>query len=412
MRLSSLLAREKEILKNERKESREEKRTYHQGDESDSEDDRVRRVMVRHAMTAGGMLQQTSSRIRTRSYSPERSPLLTRMTNSKSSTTATARRRQPYHVLDNPNYAIAEVPDAANGLDAMSMESISKSINERCHFISQSLNEMDMASILHKSGNDLSLLGFNNVQLWLFDAGGGISSREANKQRISLPPSRVQELLKLLQHTSYECLPVDDAIQDLVSLMQNITKSYHIITTSEVTAEPRCIDNLNMVWKSVHFIPLQIESTTMAKRGNGFLLAAEIESTASSALQARSRFLNAYKMKQLFGLQCLLQLAGTCGSRLRRLADVSIKATSRLEEIATITRLQNAEKLLAVYEQLAIAVNAQEVIHILVEAASHHLHANLSWVLTPTTLIAGMRYCIVLIYTSSLHPLITLIDTM
>ena len=404
MRLSSLLAREKEILKKERIESRE-------GGESDSEDDdRVRRVMVRHAAvttTGGGLQQSSSSRIRTRSYSPERSPLLTRMTNKKN-TISTARRRQPYQVLDNPHYAIAEVPDAANGLDAVSMESISKSINERCHHISQSSNEMDMAHILHKSGQDLSLLGFSNVQLWLFDAGGGISSREVNKRRISLPPSRVQELLKLLQqqHAPYECLPVDDTIQDLVSLMQNIAKSYHTVTTTGLYAEPSCSDSLEMTWKSIYFMPLQIESTSIiAMRGNGFLFAVETESTASSALQARTRFLNAYKMKHMFGLQCLLQLTGTCGSRIRRLADVSNKTSSRLEEIATITRLQSAEKLLLVYEQLASAVNAEEVIHILVDAASHHLHADISWVLTPTTLIAGNRDCILLIYAPSTHPM-------
>ena len=384
MRLSSLLAREKEILKKDRTESREEKRSYHRG-ESDSEDEYVRPVMVRHATTGG---QQSSTRIRTRSHSPARSPLLNRITNSRS-TTVTARRRQPYQVLDNPHYAIAEVPDAANGLDATSMESISKSINERCHHISQSSNEIDMAHILHKCGNDLTLLGFCNVQLWLFDAGGGMSSREANKRRLSLPPSRVQELLKLLQHAPYQCLPVDDAIQDLVLLMQNIAKTYQTVATTRASAEPWCMDNLDMIWKSIYFMPLQIEATTTAKRGNGFLFAAEREATASSALQARTRFLNAYKMKQMFGLQCLLQLAGTCGSRIRRFADISIKTTMRLEEIATISRLQSAEKLLSVYEQLAGAVHADEVIHILGEAASHHLHADISWVLTPTTLIAG-----------------------
>ena len=121
--------------------------------------------------------------VRVRSHSPERATSHRPAAASlllRASSSAAAPTEPPPSSLPDGTYTL--------------MEAVTAAISEHCRAISRCVDEVEIAAVLHKGGKDLTPLGLCCAQLWLYEAGGGLSSRDADQRRLSWPSSSAQAL--------------------------------------------------------------------------------------------------------------------------------------------------------------------------------------------------------------------------
>ena len=345
MRLSSLV-RQRETLTSARAgvSSVEEKGTSLDDSDADLTRGRTARVVL---------LRSGRS---TWSHSPERSQPLHAPTAATAALRPERRRlktsRLDGKVVDRKpepmGQGFAGLPDIANSLDWARMEGVAASVGERCVAVAQADDGPAVAAAVQRAGDDLAALGLAAVQLWLFEPGGALASHDASQARVTLGLQSTTDVVAALRDPRaskvsgfpYARIQRDSAAwSDAVAAMTAVAETYR-------AAMPRGGASPDSVWESIYVLPLALY---------GVVFVAEAPQEASAALKQRPRYVNAARMRSLFALQCVLQLATAAGERLRYFADASSRANERAARDGAAQRLACAEQLLRTYDVLAAA---------------------------------------------------------
>ena len=305
---------------------------------------------------------RSSSKFRTRSHSPVRSPASSyhsfiRMDSSSRS-----------HASCAEDYKIENL---MQGFDCNRIEKITRNIDDCCDKISNS-DRILMNNLLETTKMDFTAFGFCLLQLWLFKPGVGLSFQGTGGTAIHLPSKRMATILSDIDimASKEEDFPArkksDCRGRISIRIIRPEDSSWYDIISLIRSAAPKSAENKRILtWKAVHIIPIdssanssnsspksKLDSESNSEFGDhfvrdvaeGFIFAVEIISTISKAVAKRASNINIARVNAVLSVQYFKQLSTAIGRRLSELENIDQindkkKKIMRMPSIMTYTRI-------------------------------------------------------------------------
>ena len=301
-------------------------------------------------------LSRSSTKFRSRSHSPLRSPISSSYSSKRVDTLCHSRRS-----------SAQDDEIEMQGFDCKRIEKISRNIDDCCNKILNS-DRLLISNLLETTKKDFIAFGYLLSQLWLFEPGIGLSFQGKGSAAIDLPSKRLATIfsdIDIIANKEGDYPTTNKSgCRSRIRIIRPEDLSWYDMISLIRSAAPKCTENTRILeWKAIHIIPILIVSSnvgsdciSISKAGSGsasgsesgqgdhfvgdvadgFIFAVEIDSTISKAVTRRANNINVSRVRTVLSTQYFKQIAAAIGRRL-----------SELDGINNFTNFTNQNKKIA-----------------------------------------------------------------
>ena len=306
-------------------------------------------------------LPRSSTKFRSRSHSPLRSPI------------SSSHSSKRVDIFCHPRRSSAEDDGIEmQGFDCKRIEKITRNIDDCCDKILNS-DRLHISNLLETTKKDFTAFGYPLAQLWLFEPGIGLSFQGKGSAAIHLPSKILATIFSDIDIIANKGgdYPTTDmkGCRSRIRIIRPEDGSWYDMISLIRSAEPKCTENTGILeWKAIHIIPILIvssnigsDSISMSKAGSGsasgseqgrcdhfvgdvadgFIFAVEIASTISKAVTRRTNNINVSRVRAVLSMLYFKQIAAAIGRRLSELDGINNFTDQNKKITDTTTKKEN-----------------------------------------------------------------------